>query len=87
MVMWTDGAAAMTTRISGATVCIKSCQSKDYCYSLYVAAESTCLQSHGTRSVLDTAAPAVHFVKSRALQSRLFGDLCWNMDAQHDAPQ
>lgn len=68
---------------SGATLRIKSCQSKDYCYSLYVAAESTCLQRHGTRSVLDTAVTAVHFVKSRALRSHLFGELCWNMDAQH----
>ena len=35
-------------------------------------------------SVLNTAVAAVHFVKSRALQSRLFGQLCLEMDAGHD---
>ena len=35
-------------------------------------------------SVLNTAVAAVNFVKSRALQSRLFGQLCREMDAGHD---
>ena len=35
-------------------------------------------------SVLNTAVAAVHFVKSRALQSRLFRQLCREMDAGHD---
>ena len=34
--------------------------------------------------MLNTAVAAVHFVKSRALQSRLFGQLCREMDAGHD---
>lgn len=36
-------------------------------------------------SVLNTAVTAVNFVKSRALQLRLFGQLCREMDAGHDA--
>ncbi|CAL9700169.1 unnamed protein product [Knipowitschia caucasica] len=36
-------------------------------------------------SVLNTAVSAVNFVKSRALQSRLFGQLCRDMDAEHEA--
>uniref|UniRef100_A0A3B4ZRM2 HAT C-terminal dimerisation domain-containing protein n=1 Tax=Stegastes partitus TaxID=144197 RepID=A0A3B4ZRM2_9TELE len=36
-------------------------------------------------SVLNTVVTAVNFVKSRALQSCLFGQLCREMDAGHDA--
>lgn len=50
---------------------------------LYPTSASTSFQRHGTRSslCLNTANTAVNFVKSRALQSRLFGQLCLNLDA------
>ena len=34
--------------------------------------------------VLNKAVAAVNFIKSRALQTRLFGQLCREMDAGHD---
>lgn len=64
----------------------KDCQPKGYGYALYAASTHTGIKSHGARHLhyCHCAVAAVHFVKSRALQTRLFGQLCREMKAGHD---
>ncbi|XP_057191418.1 SCAN domain-containing protein 3-like [Triplophysa rosa] len=83
----TDGAAAMTSRKSGVTARIKSVNPRimaTHCMLQRQALASKDMEPD-LHSVLNTAVTAVNFVKSRALQSRLFGQLCRDMDAGHDA--
>ncbi|CAK6977529.1 SCAN domain-containing protein 3-like [Scomber scombrus] len=82
----TDGAAAMTGRKSGVTARIKSVNPRimaTHCMLHRQALASKDMEPD-LHSVLNTAVTAVNFVKSRALQSRLFGQLCRDMDAGHD---
>ena len=82
----TDGAAAMTGRKSGVVARIKAVNPK--VKSVHCMLHRQALASKGMEPdlhfVLSTAVTAVNFVKSRALQSRLFGQLCREMDAGHD---
>jgi hypothetical protein len=82
----TDGAAVMTGRKSGVVARIKAVNPK--VKSVHCMLHRQALASKGMEPdlhfVLSTAVTAVNFVKSRALQSRLFGQLCREMDAGHD---
>ncbi|XP_077100002.1 SCAN domain-containing protein 3-like [Siphateles boraxobius] len=82
----TDGAAAMTGRKSGLVARIKAVNPR--VKSVHCMLHRQALASKGMEPdlhfVLSTAVTAVNFVKSRALQSRLFGQLCREMDAGHD---
>ena len=82
----TDGAAAMTGRKSGVIARIKAVNPN--VKSVHCMLHWQALASKGMEpdlhSVLNTAVAAVHFVKSREMQSRLFGQLCREMDAGHD---
>ena len=83
----TDGAAAMTGRKSGVTARIKSVNPRiiaTHCMLHRQALASKDMEPT-LHCVLNRAVTAVNFVKSRALQSRLFGQLCRDMDAGHDA--
>ncbi|CAL9683899.1 unnamed protein product [Knipowitschia caucasica] len=83
----TDGAAAMTGRKSGLVARVKSVNPNiiaTHCM-LHRQALAAKDMDPDLHSVLNTAVSAVNFVKSRALQSRLFGQLCRDMDAEHDA--
>lgn len=78
----TDGAAAMTGRKSGVIAQIKTVNPKimaTHC-KLHRQALASKRMGPDLHSVLNTAVTAVNFVKSRALQSRLFGQLCREMD-------
>lgn len=74
----TDGAAAMTGRKSGLVALIKAVNPR--VKSVHCMLHRQALASKGMEPdlhfVLSTAVTAVNFVKSRALQSRLFGQLC-----------
>ncbi|KAK7918919.1 hypothetical protein WMY93_010203 [Mugilogobius chulae] len=83
----TDGAAAMTGRRSGLVARIKSVNPNiiaTHCM-LHRQALAAKDMEPALHSVLNTTISAVNFVKSRPLQSRLFGQLCRDMDAEHDA--
>ncbi|XP_041837799.1 SCAN domain-containing protein 3-like [Melanotaenia boesemani] len=83
----TDGAAAMTGRKSGVTARIKSANPRIITTHCMLHRQALASKDMGPdlNSVLNAAVTAVNFVKSRALQSRLFGQLCRDMDAGHDA--
>ena len=83
----TDGAAAMTGRKSGVVARIKAVNPTliaTHCmiHRQALASKSMAPELH---SVLNTVVTAVNFIKSRALQSRLFGQLCKEMGATHDS--
>lgn len=59
----------------------KGCQPEGYGYALYATLAGACHKRYGTRPSLCF----VLFVMSRALQSRLSGQLCREMDTGHDA--
>lgn len=82
----TDGAAAMTGRKSGVIAQIKTVNPKIMATHWMLHRQALASKSMGPdlHSVLNTAVTAVNCVKSRALQSRLFGQLCREMDAGHD---
>ena len=77
----------MTGQKSGVIVQIKAVNPK--AMATHCMLHRQALASKGMEpdlhSVLNTVVTAVNFVKSRALQSRLFGQLCREMDAGHDA--
>ncbi|XP_035291749.1 zinc finger BED domain-containing protein 5-like [Anguilla anguilla] len=81
-----DG-AAMTGRKSGVIARIKAVNPK--VMAMHCMQHQQALASKGMEPdihfVLNTVVTTVHFVKSRALQSHLFGQLCREMGAGHDA--
>ncbi|XP_060774418.1 SCAN domain-containing protein 3-like [Neoarius graeffei] len=82
----TDGAAAMTGRKSGVVARIKAVNpnvKSVHCMLHRQALASKAIEPD-LHLVLNKAVAAVNFVKSRALQTRLFGQLCQEMDAGHD---
>uniref|UniRef100_A0A667WR08 DUF4371 domain-containing protein n=1 Tax=Myripristis murdjan TaxID=586833 RepID=A0A667WR08_9TELE len=82
----TDGAAAMTGRNKGVIARIKAVNPKviaTHCMLHRQALASKDMEPD-LHSVLNTVVTAVNFVKSRALQTRLFAKLCKEMGADHD---
>ena len=81
------GTAAMTCRMSGVTLRIKSVSPRimaTHCMLHQQALASKDMEPD-LHSVLNTAVTEVNFVKSRELQSYLFGRLCLDINAGHDS--
>lgn len=81
----TDGAAAMTGRLSGLTARIKEVAPE--CESTHCVIHREMLASRKMppefNSVLNDVVKIINHVKAQALNSRLFEQLCEEMDAEH----
>ncbi|XP_059213683.1 SCAN domain-containing protein 3-like [Centropristis striata] len=81
----TDGAAAMTGRLSGLTARIKEVAPE--CESTHCIIHREMLASRKMplelNSVLNDVVKVINHVKAHALNSRLFEQLCEEMDAEH----
>ncbi|XP_073537700.1 SCAN domain-containing protein 3-like [Phyllobates terribilis] len=81
----TDGAAAMTGRLSGLTTRVKEVASE--CDSTHCVIHREMLASRKMspelNSVLQDVIKVINHIKAHALNSRLFEQLCEEMDAEH----
>lgn len=81
----TDGAAAMTGRKSGVIAYLK--EKNENIETLHCMIHRQALAakhlSPSLKDALDTAVTAVNLIKARALQSRLFAQLCEEVGARH----
>ncbi|XP_077137281.1 SCAN domain-containing protein 3-like [Ranitomeya variabilis] len=81
----TDGAAAMTGRLSGLTTRVKEVASE--CESTHCVIHREMLASRKMsselNSVLQDVIKVINHIKAHALNSRLFEQLCEEMDAEH----
>ncbi|XP_028314934.1 zinc finger BED domain-containing protein 5 [Gouania willdenowi] len=81
----TDGARAMVGRLSGVVKRVKDVApllTPVHC-SIHREALATKTMPANLKMVLDEAVKTVNFIKSRPLQSRLFGILCAEMGSKH----
>lgn len=81
----TDGAAAMTGRISGLTSRIKEVAPESESTHCIIHREMLASRemSQEFNNVLKDAVEVINHIKARALNSRLFAELCNEMDADH----
>ncbi|KAK7901480.1 hypothetical protein WMY93_018249 [Mugilogobius chulae] len=81
----TDGARAMVGRLTGVVKRVKDVApllTAVHC-SIHREALATKTMPANLKTVLDEAVRTVNFIKSRPLQSRLFGILCAEMGSEH----
>ncbi|XP_013793192.1 SCAN domain-containing protein 3-like [Limulus polyphemus] len=80
----TDGAAAMTGRIVGFQVKVKSASNGPTSFThcmIHREALAAKKISADLNAVLEGAVKVINFIKSRALNSRLFANLCDEMES------